>query len=369
LSEIHITFQSIHVFCGGYIYIKLNGYQQSKILKWAEVGSKAVDSPIKSNNCSYMLSFAQFGALPPFDFEAQMIYSQSHALKSHLNINSVIPYQRNNNRLRRIRKHNYDTNEVYKWLENAWNTERVLRFNSTIFQEHNSAFALQWAFPQAYYSVFCSLSSVFKTIGRTSQTHTSMIKEVNLMIKQGYYPDDVSFLADGGMRQITYIGISPPIKKMSSASYSERDQESIRNQICQFLKSTREIKLKERKEQIIQERNPNFRNKKGHMLKSFRQEHWEKISNMIGPTGIFDLLYRKRIKSNYKNVNVFQSNELRSKDINECLIHIVNYINMSNEIMLLKALGKNELRQLYARFLKDNKPDHLNQRKELVLTL
>ena len=79
----------------------------------------------------------------------------------------------------------YSKEEVEQWLKNSWNTERVLALNKNIINDSGQSFCMQWAFPQAYYAVYGSIMAMFKTVGFTENSHTSVLKKYALMMISG----------------------------------------------------------------------------------------------------------------------------------------------------------------------------------------
>jgi hypothetical protein len=118
-------------------------------------------------------------------FRAEMTHRQFASL-SHKLVNSDIENEIINldffvNRLEKAKNLNLD--EVEKWLKNSWNTENVLIQNKSIIENTGQSFAMQWAFPQAYYSTFGSLLAHFKALGYTQESHTAVLKNFALLIE------------------------------------------------------------------------------------------------------------------------------------------------------------------------------------------
>ena len=99
---------------------------------------------------------------------------------------------------------NIDIEKVFTWLKNSWNTEMVLSKNKDIIIDTGEPFAMQWAFPQAYYTCFTSILALFKTLGYTQERHTSVLKEYGVLASNDKYPCSLAFYATGGMNNITF---------------------------------------------------------------------------------------------------------------------------------------------------------------------
>ena len=93
---------------------------------------------------------------------------------------------------------------IEKILNNSWNTENILSSNQTIIDNRGQSFALQWAFPQAYYSVFSNLIAYYKTVGYTETAHTSVLRKYGSLILEEKMPQSVSFNLNGAKKNLIY---------------------------------------------------------------------------------------------------------------------------------------------------------------------
>ena len=238
----------------------------------------------------------------------------------------------------RFNKSKNSRKETVRWLRNAWNTEFVLRQQLDL-DEESRRFALQWAFSQAYYACFCQTLSLFVTCGRTERSHSSVLKRFGLLVSAGWYPDEISFFADGGMGQVSIHG--PQKGNYPSPLYLElREPRSVENQVAQFLKSTREKALKEKKKDF------KLKTKDGKPRKSFRPEHWQKVSDALGPTTVLSILKRKRIKANYREIDTFLSTEISGRGVLTGLVRVVHAFAFVHEAALAAVVSQGEFAEL-----------------------
>lgn len=239
---------------------------------------------------------------------------------------------------------NLDISEVERWLKNSWNTEKVLNENISIIKNTGSSFSMQWAFPQAYYSVFGSLLAHFKAVGYTQESHSAVIKQFGELIDNNRIPEGLSFCCYGGLNNITYHNISKPtdIKPME---LNIHDNKTVDNQICQFLKATREIKLKEKAE------SQKYKTKRGELRKKLNPLLWDNVSRGLGKTTIIDLLYRKRIKANYQDIDTFNSTYFDGENVLTSLCNIVNSINLVNEAYIARVINLSTYNDILTRHL------------------
>lgn len=239
---------------------------------------------------------------------------------------------------------NLNLKEIEKWLLNSWNTEKVLVHNRSTIENTGQSFAMQWAFPQAYYSVFGNLLAHFKSVGYTQQSHNTVLKKFGDLLIENKLPLGISFYCSGGLKNIEFVNILKP-NDLIAIEFDINISETIDNQICQFLKSTREIKLTDKAIDM------KLKNKPGEKRRNLNREKWNIVSNAIGGTTVLDLLYRKRIKANYQDIETFSSIHFKGLDVLNDLCAIVNRLNLVNETFTTKAIGIEKYKEILQRYL------------------
>jgi uncharacterized protein (UPF0332 family) len=279
-------------------------------------------------------------------YKAEMTHRQFASLSQKLNNcdieNEIINLTFFKNKIVKSKKINLE--EVEKWLKNSWNTENVMNQNKSIIDNTGQSFAMQWAFPQAYYSVFGSILAHFKALGYPQENHTSVIKHFAKLIEEEKFPESISFYCTGPKNNYSFENINKP-NDLTSIEFDSNDINTIDNHICQFLKATREIKLIEKAPDL------KFKNKKGQKRKKLSPLMWQEVSDSIGHTTIIDLLYRKRIKANYQDIDTFSSIHFKGIEILSNLGIIVNRINLINEVYIAKAIGIGQYQEMLNRHL------------------
>lgn len=300
-------------------------------------------------------------------FKAEMTHRQHLAL-AHKLINSDIENEIINlDFFKKIKpSKTIDFVEIDKWLNNAWNTENILFSNHTIIDNSGQGFALQWAFPQAYYSVFGTLLAHYNALGYTEKSHTNALKKFGLLVQENKLPESICIYTNGSKKSMSYHGINKPTD-IRTIELDLKIQETVDNQICQFLKSTREIKLTEKAPDII--KNLKLKTTTGKPKKNLSQFEWNKVSTSIGVTSILDILYRKRIKANYQDTDVFTYEKLKGRDLLENLCNIVNRINLVNEAYVAKAIGVEKFTQLVDNHVKRTPNEILIKRNKTIIDL
>ncbi len=267
-------------------------------------------------------------------YRAFMTQNQFEALECKLNESVIIEQLLGLDYINNIQlSSGCNINDVEKWLKNSWNTERLLRFTYESFDGKSLSFSIQWAFPQIYYSVFSLILAYFRVVGFTERSHSAVIKKIGQLFNEGKYPSIISFIATGGIRNITFNNIEMT-SGYESIHFNRNDNNTINNQICQFLKTTRELELRNKKQNI---KIP-LRNRKGYK-ENFNQEDWEQVSSRLGYSNILSLLYRKRIKSNYRDIDTFLSEHLDADILFNSIIEIIGKMNIIHEIFVAKGIG------------------------------
>lgn len=238
----------------------------------------------------------------------------------------------------------FNEKECLKWLKNSWNTERILRISQNIVEKKDNYFALQWSFPQAYYSVFCCIQAYFYATGQSDKSHVATLNCFSNNITNGIFPKNMCFSVTGYNEAIKFTELDVDVSRRS-LELNESESGSIDTRIARFLKSTREMLLKEKKDKLNKEikHHSILQTKSKKASKKLNTEQWMYISNMVESTTILHLLYRKRIKANYQDIETFQYPGLESDLILKDLIEIVSYMNFVHEYLIVKYIGLDKL--------------------------
>lgn len=252
--------------------------------------------------------------------------------------------------------------DVEMWLMNSWNTENVLFHNKHIIESSGQSFCMQWAFPQAYYTTFCSILAYFKSVGFTQMSHNAVLKEFANLISQSKYPESISLYTSASKKNVTYNNIVKP-NLDTTIELDLNVPETVDNQICQLLKSTREVMSDNKAPKM------KFRAKSGQLRKNLTPEMWEKVSDSIGFTTIMDFLYRKRIKANYLDIETFNAAEFKGALVLENLSKVVNRLNLTNETFIAKAIGIDEYERILGKHLATVNNEIASKRLETIKSI
>jgi len=261
------------------------------------------------------------------------------------------------------RSSDYKEDDCFKWLKNSWNTERILRLSQEIVEQKDNYFALQWSFPQAYYSVFCSIQAYFYAMGEIHKSHAATLKFFSKNLLRGIYPKNMCFFAEGNNCTLSFSGLDIDDNKRT-LELNENESCSIDTCIGHFLKSTREMLLAEKKDQLLKDSNKHqiLLTKKKKASRKLNSMQWSYVNEKVESTTLLHLLYRKRIKANYKDIDTFQYPGLESSVILKDLIKIVAYMNFVHEYLISRYIGYDKLKRYALNFDKEKMIDWFQKR-------
>lgn len=174
---------------------------------------------------------------------------------------------------------------------------------------------------------------MFKSIGYTEMSHTAVLKKYATKMTENKLPESISLCCNGTYKNFQYHNITLPQNIDSHMELDTKNSETIDHHICQFLRATRKLRLKEKAPKM------NFKTKTGKKRKSLNQDNWKQVSNSIGPTSLMDFLYRKRIKGNYQDIETYNCPYFDGESVLMNLINVVDRLNLTNESYLAKAIG------------------------------
>jgi len=240
----------------------------------------------------------------------------------------------------------------------------MLRATDELLKIEDNYFALQWSFPQAYYSVYMLTMAYMTLNGQNTNTHSGIMDKFSEFAISGKYPEAISFYCKGTKKNPEFVNIKKH-PSQSSLSLNHDSKESCETQICQFLNATRQILLEEkRKDKHVASlfttgNGANMKNKK-----SLSENEWKIVASKIKETNVLHLLYRKRIKSNYRDIDSFNNEYIRADYIHKSLIGIVKNLNFIHEMYICKMIGIDMFDSFYREYSKGNDITFLLKRKD-----
>jgi hypothetical protein len=231
--------------------------------------------------------------------------------------------------------------EVARWLVNGWSTEHLLLTNSEHLTGDALRHSLHWAFPQAYYSVFALTLAYFKSVGYTEMSHTAVIRKFGSDAIAGRYPPAMGFTATG-VRQKSFLHLAPAALA-TSLTFSTADPGLVDGQIAQFMGATRDLDLQEKKKEI------RILTARGARKRAFNSADWERVDSALGATSILSLLYRKRIKANYRDIDSLLHEEIDATALYRHLLRLVGAVNFTHELYVACTITCDALERILGR--------------------
>jgi len=262
----------------------------------------------------------------------------------------------------KVKNPEFKIKEVKKLLWNSWSTEYAYRIGEKIDNSEYYKFSLHWNFPQAYYSAYLAMTAFHETQGIANDQHEKSIKLFGNSIKDKHYPTAISFYSRGLKDEFQYHGL-PTFKgfpKDNSSLTIIDCLEDAELQLATFLKTTRKHNATDKRERFKKQKDKRFLNGKKEFRKAFGKIHWDIIYETIPVTSVFNLLYRLRIKANYRDIESFINADIDFKSFHASLGELIHYLNFIHEAYVVKAIGN----ETYEKVLNDF-PSHLNDRTAL----
>jgi hypothetical protein len=221
-----------------------------------------------------------------------------------------------------------------QYLSNGWTTEALLAQNLSSFSGDALRNSLVWAFPQAYYSVFAITLAYFQVAGFSDgQTHASLIRKFGEEADLGHYPQNVSFLASGGIEHKRTFKNCKKAALPSNLHFDPADAGVVDTHIASLLGTTRQSDLRDR---LIDR---TLKTQSGKPKKKFTETEYASVGQKHGHTSVLSFLYRKRIKSNYQDIDSILSCELKADQIFPRVMRVVDCLHAIHEAYIARALG------------------------------
>jgi len=253
--------------------------------------------------------------------------------------------------------HGSVTDASYKALEklllNSWSAEYALRITPVVNDEQYLQSSLHWTFPQAYYSALFSARAFLAVQGINVSNEELIRKRIGNMVVRGYYPASIGYYALGPINSYR-IQRLPMAKRFAVAGKNDlllpSREGSVQAELAQFLKTTRDQRIKALRNAIQNNPKTALRSPKtGEILQKFSIEQYKQLAKQIGYTTYFDMLSRLRISSTNREIERFVDSEIDVKLFHQSLVNIVAHVNSVHEAYIAKALGIDAYRQLVAK--------------------
>ncbi len=243
---------------------------------------------------------------------------------------------------------NLQIDTLKKLLGNSWSTEYAFQIANEVNNTDYYKFSIHWSFPQAYYSVYLAMTAFHETQGIANDQHEKSIKLFGNSVKDNHYPLAISFFSKGLHKEFEYEGLDTftEIPEDFSVLSNVSSIEDAENQIAAFLKSTRKKNAEHKRERLQKNNDRRFHTASGSFRKNFRKQDWDLVYQSIPQTTVCNMLYRLRIKANYRDVETFINADINFKDFHTNIGSIVGYLNFIHEAYICKVVGLEEYENL-----------------------
>jgi hypothetical protein len=254
----------------------------------------------------------------------------------------------------KINNPNFNLDLCRKLIWNSWSTEYAFNISSKVQNADFYRYAMHWHFPQAYYSIYLAMTAFHETQGVANDQHEKSIKLFGNSIKDGHYPEAISFYSKGLFNEFEYLGLEKfkgfPKDFNALSKISTLDDAHL--QIANFLKSTREKNAENKRNRSNQSysKDKRFLTSKGIFTQKFSKKHWNIIYSSIPETTILNIMYRLRIKANYHDIETFINAEIDFVAFHKSLGSIIFYLNFIHEAYLHKVIGDDNYQKILNEF-------------------
>ncbi len=237
-----------------------------------------------------------------------------------------------------------DNKLIRRFLVIAWNTEYLTRTN--VSQEIDIIkVSNQWRVIQAYYSIYSAGEAVVYVLdGVLVESHAKCISKLNNFFVDRKHVSPWSFAYMGSIRQ-GFVSKNFPSNAKPVNNLSRLEMENV-DLVATCLRAEHRNRIDDYEPQKLSKKQ-----KKEGQKKTF------KIDHKPGYTTILNFLYRLRIKSNYKDAEIFtvDSPDEYVKQFNKDLVFIVDVTLLLFELIIIRRWGKVSFVRLAEDYLKTSK--------------
>lgn len=272
--------------------------------------------------------------------------------KQYGSLDSYIQFIKSKTNLLRKRDITYDISYIQRFLYISWNTEYLLSFNDHSTNTDILRINNQWKPIQAYYSIYASAETAIYCIDKKVENHTVCIQKFSEFFAQRNDMKDVvpwsyAFIGYEGNKKVlsTIKAINFPNDIIIPNALKANDIEPMQSIAC-CLRA-------EHRNRIEDWQKPN-------------KSRTYKYQYDPGFTTLMHFLYRLRIKSNYKDAELFmvEAPTEMIKSFSSNLTFIVYVTNILFEMITAKAIGKDKFIEIVDNFLNKNKEAPISNRRK-----
>ena len=235
-------------------------------------------------------------------------------------------------------------------LRNGWATEVLLNSPRVLGGGDLIGFANLWAPVQAYYAIFEALSALVMTTSSSKppKTHAALLQWAGSTLARPGSPFVVPWTARvlGAPGSWQYEGFGA-VAIQQISNLSSPTAANAPHLLALGLKTTREEQIKDRREGWLK----GTKTKAGTKRKNLPRRELLANATAMRPTTLFDLLWRLRVRSNYKEGDALLSGAVGPGDaagFHDAFSDIVAATLVTIEIFLARLVGGTELERCAA---------------------
>lgn len=231
-------------------------------------------------------------------------------------------------------------------LRNGWATEVLLNSPRVLGGGDLISFANLWAPVQAYYAIFEAFTAFAMTVSgsRPPKTHAGLLAWAGSNVTNATTPFVVPWTAraQGAPGVYTFDGFGATVPNPAISNLSAPHAANAPHLLALALKTTRNEQIDEHREGWRR----GLKTKAGKPRKTLPTAILMANATAMRPTTLFDLLWRLRVRSNYKEGDALLSGALGPADaatFHDALSEIVAATLLTTEIFMAHIVGKTVL--------------------------
>jgi len=236
-------------------------------------------------------------------------------------------------------------------LFNSWNSEMLLNLPLFLPQDFIK-FSNHWSPVQSYYAIYLSLRALI--VAKNMQTSGDHAKTLQVCVSnfiegQHLFPKPWNLLClNEGYGNLPSGYVLPEINALENPAYFRKEENKLLANACMFVRTTRDRIIEERCEEWKEE-NPT---KNGTVRSRLPNGQRDQIAAGVRSVSVFDAFYRLRIRSNYKDVDIFLGSDTNdAKTYLRALCNITDKTLFMIEAYVAQAVGKAQFGKMYGEYV------------------
>ncbi|MEX2209987.1 MAG: hypothetical protein WD603_01495 [Patescibacteria group bacterium] len=238
--------------------------------------------------------------------------------------------------------------EIASLLQGAWSTELLMAESLETATNAAIRYANVWSPIQAYYAVFSAGRAYLKAAGSKATSHRSVLNDLTGRLSRrdlALLPWNATANGCPQIDQVTYQNLGTTAGLDISNLTVPRSTETAWGVFAKSLKTTRADQCEEDFSNWIRNEKP--KTATGKRRKNVLKADKERIAGKLPSTSIFHLMYRVRIRANYKQTDSFAVGAITpmdSRKFYESQMELTARNLFTFECLVLGIMGRRFLR-------------------------